>query len=111
MSNTVPSREQMLRAAFFVPCKSKEALRLWIKTYLKLDLPDCIVCDDDTRTDPSNSSPMDLIWEIYEKMLDGKDPNFQRILAYAARDSYKTVACSVLELLAMFHARRSVGHL
>ncbi len=112
MSNAVmPSRDQMLRAAFFVPCTSKEALKRWIKTYLRLDLPDKIVCGDDTRTDPSNSSPMDLIWEIYEKMIDGKDPNFQRILAYAARDSYKTVACSVLESLAMFHARRSVGHL
>lgn len=108
---TNPSKSEMLRSAFFGVCKSKEHLNRWIKTYLKISLPDVIVCDDDVRTDPSNSSPMDLVWEIYEKMIDGRDPNFQRILAYAARDSYKTVSCSIIEILAMFHARRSVGHL
>lgn len=111
MSEFEVSREEMLRAAFLEPCKTKEHLHRWIKTYLGLDLPTDIICDDDVRTDPTNSSPMNLVWEIYEKGMDGRDPNFHTILAYAARDSYKTICCSVLEVLAMFHMRRDVGHL
>lgn len=82
-------REALERKALFSICQSKEHLKLWIKRYLGIDLPDTIVCSDDITNDPSNSSPLDLIWEVYQKALDGTDENFQRVLAYAARDSFK----------------------
>lgn len=104
------TREKIKRAALFVPCDTKDHLHTWIKVYLGIDLPDCIVCDDDVTNPASNSSPMDLVWEIYSKAREGTDEEFQRILAYAARGSYKTVACSILEVLSLLHLGRNVAH-
>lgn len=104
-------REALERKALFAICQSKEHLKLWIKRYLGIDLPDTIVCSDDITNDPSNSSPLDLIWEVYQKALDGTDENFQRVLAYAARDSFKTLSASILEILCLFHLRRNVAHM
>jgi hypothetical protein len=103
-------RQRIKREALFVPCVSKEHLHRWIKVYLGLDLPNYIICDDDVTNPASNSSPMDLVWEIYSKALQGDDEAFQRILAYAARGAYKTVACSVLEILSLLHLGRNVAH-
>jgi hypothetical protein len=103
-------KAQLERKALFATCVSKEHLKLWVKRYLDLDLPDTIVCDDDVTHEPSNSSPMDLVWEIYSKALEGTDEAFQHVLAYAARNSYKTVACSVLEVLSVMHLGRNVAH-
>lgn len=105
------NREQLERRALFATCLSKQHLHSWIKRYLKIDVPDTIVCDDDVTTPPSNSTPMDLIWEIYSKALDGSDEKFQRVLAYAARDSFKTLSASILEILCLFHLRRDVAHM
>lgn len=104
-------KAQLERKALFATCVSKEHLRLWIKRYLDVDMPDVIVCDDDVTNPPSNSSPMDLIWEIYQKALDGRDEKFQKVLAYAARDSFKTLSASILEILCLFHLRRDVAHM
>lgn len=93
------------RAIVFKPCKTKQHLQDWLREFLNVDLPDTIV-------DPnSNSCPLDLIWEIYEKAIDGHDENFQRILAFAARDSYKSFAAAVLEVLMVVHLDRDVAHM
>ena len=110
MSAAVPTEEENLRQAVFTICTSKEHLHDWVKFYLGLDLPDCIVCDDDVKFPPSNSSPMDLLWEIYQKALYGQDESFMRVLLYAARDSYKTIVASVFETLALFHLKRNPFH-
>lgn len=104
------TKEQIKRDALFQICISKKHLHTWIKVYLGIDLPDCIVCDDDVTNPPSNSSPMDLVWEIYSKALKGDDEAFQTLLAYAARASYKTVACSIIEILCLLHLNRNVAH-
>ncbi|MDE2425725.1 MAG: hypothetical protein KGO96_07445 [Elusimicrobia bacterium] len=71
----------------FTPCQTKEHLKNWVKVFLNIDLPDCTV-------DPSsNSNPLDLMWEIYSKALEGKDELFTQILAYASRDSRKNCFC------------------
>jgi hypothetical protein len=106
-----PIQEQILRSALFVPCDSKEDLHRWIKIYLGMDLPNTIVCDDERHHPPSNSSPMDLVWEIYQKARLGLDPDFQEILAYAARESGKTVSASIIEILCIIHLGRDVVHL
>lgn len=105
MEQIDPEMEQLLRKAIFVHCKSKEDLHTWIQVYIGLDFPDTLV-------DPaSTSSPMDLLWEIYNKAIHEEDPNFQRILAYASRDSFKTLGAAILEVLAVVHMERSVAHM
>lgn len=105
MSEPLPSDDEIKRKALFVPCDSKEALHRWIRTYLHLDIPDCLV-------DPqSTASPMDVIWEIYDKALRNDDPDFSRVLAYASRGSFKTLGAAILEVLAVVHLQRDVAHM
>jgi len=111
MELTNQEKEKILRKALFVPCNSKDELHRWIKIYLNIDLPDCIVCDDDVRHPPSTSCPMDFLWEIYDKSKKGDDPDFITVLAYAARDAFKTITASIFELLCLFHLKRNVAHL
>ena len=61
--------EQIKRDILFTPCNTKEHLHRWIKIFLEMDLPNCIVSDNDDLN-PSNSNPTDLIWEMYSKMMD-----------------------------------------
>lgn len=97
--------EDILRRALFVPCHTKQDLHRWICIYLGINLPDTIV-------DPeSNSSPMDVIWEIYEKAMSNDDPDFSRVMVYASRDSFKTLSAAILEVLFIVHLNRDVGHM
>lgn len=107
----MPSEDEMRRAAFFAPCETKDHLQNWVREFLGLDLPVGFVCTEDIGpNEASNSSVIDLVWEVYAAARVG-DPNLKRILAYAARDSGKTLACSILEVFCMFHLRRDVAHL
>lgn len=107
----IASDIEIKRKLLFVPCQTKEHLRIWIKTYLDLDYSFNLICDDEERHPPSNSTPLDLLWEIYSAAMDGRDPSKSFFLAYAARDSYKTLSCAVLEVLCLFHLKRDVAHL
>lgn len=98
------SDEALLRQLLWVKAKDKESLARWVRMYLHLDLPDSIVDPDST------SSPMDLLWEVYDKMLKG-DEEFGRCLYYSARDAFKTLTSSVIELLAVLHGNRDCAHL
>lgn len=95
----------LLRKALFVPCSSKEELGEWIKFYLDLDLPNCLVDEEST------ASSLDVIWEVYSACTDNSKREFARILAYASRDSYKTVLAAVLEVLMIVHLNRDVAHM
>jgi hypothetical protein len=97
--------EQLKRRVLFTPCETKQALHDWIEVFLDLDMPDCIV-------DPqSTSSPMDCIWEVYDHARRNEDPTYSRVLAYAARDSFKTLGAAILEVLVVMHLHRSVAHM
>lgn len=97
-------RLELKKKALFIPCESKEDLKRWIKVYLGMDLPDGYI-------DPlSNSSPMDLIWEIYDTARKNKE-DISEFLAYAARDSFKTFSAAILEVLCVVHLGRSVAHM
>jgi hypothetical protein len=103
--DTQPTPEALKRQVLFVPCRDKQTLHRWIKVFLGLDFPDCIV-------DPeSTSSPMDMLWEVYDHALKNNDPEFRRVLYFAARDSFKTLAAAALEVLAVFHLDRDVAHM
>ena len=88
----------------FTPCKTKYDLWLWIKIFLDLDIPNSTVYEN------SNSNPMDLIWELYEAALTNND-KFSRILGYASRGSFKTVAAAIFEVLALCHLKRDAVHM
>ncbi len=98
--------EQELRRYYlFRPCDTREELQQWLIAYLGLDLPDCIVDED------SNSTPLDMVWECYEKMRANNDPDFARVLYYACRDGFKTLGAAAIEVLAVVHLQRSVAHM
>ena len=86
-----PTPEQ-LEAALFVLPETKEDLHQWIRVYLGINLPAVIVDPD------SNSSPMDLVWELYDAARMNK-PEYSQVLAYAARDSFKTFSAAIFEML------------
>ena len=87
----------------FEPCKSKEELRLFILTFLGIDFPYSVVDEE------SNSSPLDLLWAIYEFMLTGKGNN--RHVVAASRNSCKTLVISVMHWLSLLHFRREGAHI
>lgn len=91
----------------FKPCKSKADLHNWIIAYLDLDMPDAII-------DPeSNSSPMDMIWEVYNAAIweNDKLSEAAQFMFYSARAAFKTLSAAILELLMIVHAKRNVVHM
>jgi hypothetical protein len=107
---TQEQKDQLLREMLFVPCETREHLHTWVKAYLGIDLPGSTVCHTDTDFEPSNSNPMELLWEVYQAARTG-DRTKTRFLYYAARGCYKSVLASIVEALCMFHLRRDVGHM
>lgn len=103
-------RLRLMREYLFQPCETKEHLHAWVKVYLGLDLPSTTVCHTDHDHEPSNSNPLDLLWEVYDAARQGDRSKFY-FLYYAARGCYKSVIASVIEALCLFHLRRDVGHM
>jgi hypothetical protein len=97
--------DRKARIILFKPCKTKEALSKWIRFFLEIEMPDCIVDPD------SNCSPMDMIWETYSKVLNNNDPNFSRVLYYACRDGFKSLSASILEVVCGLHFGCDIGHM
>jgi hypothetical protein len=98
-----PTQEE-LAAVLFVQPETKEDLHNWIKVYLGINLPAI-------RVDPeSNSSPMDLLWELYDAARLNK-PEYSQVMAYAARDSFKTFSAAIFEILCVVLLERSVAHM
>jgi hypothetical protein len=82
---TISQHDQDMRRALFTVCETKEQLARWVRVFLKIDLPDAIVSDE------SNSCPMDLLWELYNKARLNNDESFSRVMAYANRGGGKCV--------------------
>lgn len=105
MAKTPEERQAILRKALFVPCETEKSLHRWIRTYLDIDLPNCIVDPDST------CSPMGMVWEAYDRCRRNDTEEFSRVLYYASRDSFKTLGAAILELLAVVHLKRNVAHM
>lgn len=103
--NPVIDQSDLKRRLLFVPCETKEALGNWIRIYFDLYLPDCTV------TEESNSNPLEMIWEVYNKLRLNNDPDFSRAMAYANRGGFKTLGASILEVLTVVHLGRNVAHM
>lgn len=104
-AEVLPTHDELMRRALFTPCESKEALARWIRVYLGLHLPDCTVSEEST------SSPMDVIWEVYNKARLNDDEDYARVMAYANRGGFKTLGAAILEVLVVLHLRRNVAHM
>jgi hypothetical protein len=105
MTPAIPNADELKKRILFVPLETKEALHSWIKVFLGLDIPDCIV------DEASTSNPMQAIWDTYERALKNDDPTYNFVLNYAARDTFKTISASILEVLMLCHLGRSVAHM
>lgn len=106
---TKEREDDLKRRVLFTPLRSKQALHDWIQVFLDVDLPDCVVATEGPN--PSNSSPMDMIWGVYRACLDNETAELPRVMAYASRDSFKTLGAAILEVLAVLHLDRDVGHM
>jgi hypothetical protein len=109
--SSITDENELRRRYLFRLCESKQELHDWILIFLGLDLPDCTVYVGVSPEADSNSNPMDMVWEMYTKMLDGTDESFMRVLYYASRDSFKTLSAAVVEVLAVLHCNRNVAHM
>lgn len=98
-----PSEE---RKMLFTPCFSKLHFQNWIRHFLKIDLPDCTVVEDE-----SNSNPLDAAWEYYDRLLRNDLIGCSKVMTYACRGGFKTLSASVLETMALLHTTRNIGHM
>lgn len=89
----------------FVECETREHLDHWIRTFLKIQFPSCTV------TEESNSNPLDMVWEAYDRMRRNDMAGYARVMSYANRGGFKTLAAAVLEVLVVTHLRRNVAHM
>ena len=88
---------------FFEPVKSKEELRLWLKIFLDVALP------DETVDEESNSNPLQFVWEVYSAMLSKTGP--KRFVAAVSRNCSKTLCATIIRFISMVWLRRSGTHL
>jgi len=96
MSDITP--QELLMA----PINSREELQAWLKDNLGFTLPDCKV------TEYADSTPLDFVYDVYRHIMDGKPLH---TMALSGRDSGKTVALSIIDLLSLLHDQRSAIHM
>jgi len=97
-------KQKIKRQALLVPCKTKEALRNWLKVYLKFDVFDCIVSRYAT------ACPLDAAWELYKFGLNPQTHQPHRWLFAAGRSTQKTISLAAIETALVLHTRRNVIH-
>jgi len=88
-----------LEEIFFTPCKSREELDQFIKTFLKITLPSKFVDPDST------SCLLDSIWSVYRCFLTNEAP-FYHVVA-VNRNGGKTLMSAILAFLSSIHFRRN----
>lgn len=112
---TTPENNQLvvadaMRKLLWIPPTTKEHLHNWVKVFLGIDLPNCTVYTNDPENPPSDSNPMDILWDLYCAAKDGTDPTKTFWLYYAARDSFKSLIASIMEAICLFPLRLDVAH-
>ena len=99
---TMKQRRQLL----LEPCKTIEELDAWIKYHIGMDLPDTVV------SRYAQTSPLQVVWEIYSICVLKDNPNeIQELLYTAARGSGKTLALAIAEFMIILHDQRSTAHI
>jgi hypothetical protein len=83
------------------PLTDPEHLQLWLQKFIGLTLPDVKI------TKYANATPLSFVWEVYRAIMDGKSLH---IMGLSGRDSGKTVALSIMDLLSILHDQRAGLH-
>lgn len=87
------------------PLNSAEELRGWVSLYLGIELP------FDTIDSESTSNPIDAMWTVYCAVRDNKGEHVPGYIFLSAREAFKTLGASILEILIMLHFQSSIGHM
>jgi len=87
------------------PLNSAEELKDWIMFFLGLDMPMGHVDPD------SNSSPVEAMWEIYNTIRLNTGEENPGYIMLSAREGYKTLSASILEVLLMIHFEMTIAHM
>lgn len=93
------------RKLLFTPCSTKAHFQLWVRTFLDIELPECVVVEE------SNSNPLDAAWEYYDRLLRNDLVGCSRVMTYANRGGFKTLSAAILETMALLHTERNIGHM
>jgi hypothetical protein len=102
----VNSPEFKLKAEHFLDIlPDAMALRNWIKAYLDIDLP------FDTIDPDSNSNPIDALWSVYDCIKNNKGDEIPGFIYLSAREAYKTLGASILEVILLLHFKTSIAHM
>lgn len=83
------------------PFEDMEHMQLWLEKWIGLRLPDQQI------TKYANSTPAHFVWEVYRAIMDGKSLH---IMGLSGRDSGKTVALSIMDILSILHDQRAGLH-
>lgn len=87
------------------PIEDAEDLQHWVESFLGLDMPFGHVDPD------SNSSPVEAMWEIYSCIKDNRGEENPGYIMLSAREGYKTLSASMLEVLLMIHFQMTISHM
>ncbi len=102
----LPEAEKLELADFMLlPLSSPQELKNWIMTFLGLDMPFGHVDPD------SNSSPIEAMWEIYSAIKENRGETNPGYIMLSAREGYKTLSASILEVLMMIHFQLTIAHM
>ena len=83
---------------------SAEELRDWVYLYFDIYMP------LGNSEEVSNSSPVHAMWTIYEAVKLNTGDEIPAYTMLSARDSYKTLSASILEVLLLIHFRTTIAH-
>lgn len=97
--------ERLKKEHFLDILNSPDELSDWVYTYLGIRLP------SDTIDPDSNSNPVDAMWKIYEAIKFNKGEDVPGYIMLSAREAYKTLSSSILEVLILTHFQLSIAHM
>lgn len=101
---TDPNIEFRNKLMVLQPIETKEALHLWLKFYLNVDLADCTVSRFAT------SNPLEMVWQVYQFCADKTNDEPKIVRFIAGRSSQKTLSDAVLAVILPLHFKRGVVH-
>lgn len=85
--------------------ESPAELRDWVLTYLDIDLT------FDTIDPDSTSNPLDAMWSVYEAVKNNTGDVTPGYILLSAREAFKTLSASILEVLIFIHFQISISHM
>lgn len=104
--NALPPEQKQVYADYMLqPLQSAADLKEWIMTYLGLDMPMGHIDPD------SNSSPVEAMWTIYNTIKENTGEENPGYIMLSAREGYKTLSASILEVLLMIHFQMTIAHM